>query len=277
MKKFTLALATLALSVASMNAAEYGLAGGFNGWSADANMFTETATAGVYELTVDKLAGEILVTDGTWNAKWGAGSGKIANRTPYALSEGGGNIELENAALTNVTVTLNTNDWTLTLDGTAGEMTYAYGIHGDIFGDPKWSTENMDENGSKWTLTADVIAGNFGIKRQDPDNRKIQLAWIAADGATDVTLNTPLAAKINGANWASSLEGNYTFTFDPEAMKLTVIEASVWNEISADENATFAIYTIEGNLVKASANMNDVENLENGMYIINGGKVMICK
>lgn len=276
MKKFTLALATLALSVVSMNAAEYGLAGGFNGWSADANMFTETSTAGVYELTVEKLAGEILVTDGTWNAKWGSGTGKIANKTPYGLVSGGGNIELSDAALTNVTVTLNTNDWTLTLDGTAGEMTYAYGIHGDIFGDPKWSTENMTEANGKWTLTSDIVAGNFGIKRQDPDNRALQLAWIAADGAADVTLNTPLAAKINGTNWSIS-EGKYAFTFDPEAMSLIVAEGAAWNEISADENATFAIYTIEGNLVKASANMNDVENLENGMYIINGGKVMICK
>ncbi|MBD4339149.1 hypothetical protein GUH15_24470, partial [Xanthomonas citri pv. citri] len=62
-----------------------------------------------------------------------------------------------------------------------------------------------------------------------------------------------------------------------EAMTLIVTSPSAWNDITADENATFDIYTIEGNIVKAAANMGDVENLENGMYIVNGQKLMICK
>ena len=60
-------------------------------------------------------------------------------------------------------------------------------------------------------------------------------------------------------------------------MTLIIASPSAWNDITADENATFAIYTIDGNLVKAAANMSDVENLENGMYIVNGQKLMICK
>ena len=69
MKKFTLALATLALSVASMNAADYYLIGSFNKWTeADpAAHFTETAQTGVYELKYEgTLTSGFKVNDGTW-------------------------------------------------------------------------------------------------------------------------------------------------------------------------------------------------------------------
>lgn len=69
MKKFTLALATLALSVASMSAADYYLIGVFNGWATSdpAAKFTKTAQ-GVYELKYEgTLTTDFKVNDGTWS------------------------------------------------------------------------------------------------------------------------------------------------------------------------------------------------------------------
>ena len=285
MKKFTLALATLALSVASMSAADYYLIGGFNGWTTSdpAAKFTKTAQDGVYELKyVGTLTSGFKVNDGTWsndNINFGSNGSNLVVGEPYAYGVGGstGNITMsENVA--NPTVTLNINDGTLLVQGEQQEAKSKYGIHGEIFGDPNWSTEEMSNEDGKWVLSASIIPGAFGIKQMDAATGS-QTGWYNSASDGSVTLNTPMSVMLEGTNWTSDLEGNYVFTYDPDpdAMTLIIYSASLWNDITADENATFAIYTIEGNIVKASANVNDVENLESGMYIINGEKVMICK
>lgn len=284
MKKFTLALATLALSVASMNAADYYLIGGFNGWTtADpAAQFTETAQAGVYELKYDgTLTSGFKVNDGTWNnpdINFGSNGSNLVVGEPYKYAVGGSTANIDMAEnVKNPTVTLNLNDGTLLVVGEQQEAKTKYGIHGEIFGDPKWSTEEMSEENGKWVLSnASVVPGGFGIKAMDADNGS-QTGWYSSADDGTVTLNTPMAVKLEGTNWTSDLTGSYSFTYDPDAQTLLIASASLWNDITADENATFAIYTIEGNIVKASANIADVENLESGMYIINGEKVMICK
>lgn len=289
MKKFTLALATLALSVASMNATDYYLVGGFNNWTTSdpACLFTETAQAGVYELNyTGTLNSGFKINDGAWSDQGGTvdlgsnGTALVVGQ-PYALKSGGGNIAMS-GSIENPKLTLDVNSNTLTVAGQTQETEFAYGIHGDIFGVSTWSTENMTDENGKWVLTASIVPGGFGIKVMDKKSGT-QVAdpdgsdwYSSADGGT-VTVNTPMAVSKTGTNWTSDLEGNYSFTFDPKAMTLIIASASLWNDITADENATFAIYTIEGNIVKASANAADVENLENGMYIINGEKVMICK
>lgn len=283
MKKFTLALATLALSVASMSAADYYLVGGFNNWTTSdpAAKFTETAQAGVYELKYEgTLTSGFKVNDGTWNnpdINFGSNGSNLVVGEPYSYQAGGstGNILMsENVA--NPTVTLNLNVGTLLVQGEQQEAKTKYGIHGEIFGDPAWSTEEMSEEGGKWVLSAAVVPGGFGIKAMDADSGS-QTGWYSSASDGTVTLNTPMSVQLEGTNWSSDLEGNYSFTYDPEAQTLIIASASLWNDITADENATFAIYSIEGNIVKASANAADVENLESGMYIINGEKVMICK
>lgn len=283
MKKFTLALATLALSVASMNAADYYLIGGFNNWTtADpAAHFTETAQTGVYELKYEgTLTSGFKVNDGTWSnpeINFGSNGSILVVGEPYEYVVGSStsNINMgENVA--NPTVTLNINDGTLLVQGEQQEAKSKYGIHGEIFGNPKWSTEEMSNKDGKWELSASIIPGAFGIKQMDAASGA-QTGWYSSASDGSVTLNTPMSVMLEGTNWTNDLEGNYSFTYDPDAQTLIIASASLWNDITADENATFAIYTIEGNIVKASANVNDVENLENGMYIINGEKVMICK
>lgn len=283
MKKFTLALATLALSVASMNAADYYLSGGFNDYAKDpAAQFTVTAQAGVYELKYDgTLTSGFKVNDGTWtnpDINFGSNGSNLVVGEPYKYAVGDGTANIEMAVyVENPTVTLNLNDGTLLVEGEPQEAKTKYGIHGEIFDGSKWSTEEMSEENGKWVLSnASVVPGGFGIKAMDAVSGS-QTGWYSSADDGTVTLNTPMAVKPEGKNWNSDLTGSYSFTYDPDAQTLLIASASLWNDITADENATFAIYTIEGNIVKASANIADVENLESGMYIINGEKVMICK
>lgn len=282
MKKFTLALATLALSVASMQATDYYVTGGFTeNWNPKHSQFQETSTPGVYEVQVSgACSGGFLITaDGTFDKKWGGAEGAtdVTTDVPVNLVEGGKDLNLVEM-IANPTFTLNTNDWTLTVAAGQGDIKIAYCLHGNIEEKAtKWEDIALTNEGGKWVTTQTVKAGEFGMKKIDADNPSTQLAWLSSGDGGKVELNTPLAVSTSGTNWVSSLTGSYTFTFDPEAMTLIIASASLWNDITADENATFAIYTIEGNIVKASANAADVENLENGMYIINGEKVMICK
>ena len=79
----------------------------------------------------------------------------------------------------------------------------------------------MTEKNGKWVLeNATVDAGSFGIKRNDKSTGS-QLDWISADGNGAVTLDSPMACKVEGTNWTIEA-GTYSFTFDPEAMTLTV-------------------------------------------------------
>lgn len=294
MKKFTLALATLALSVASMNATDYYVVGGSLGWGLKnpAGQFTPTATEGVYELKYEGTFGsDFKINDGTWTnpaVNFGSNGSNLVVGEPYTLGQNAmGNIQIEGGNVENPTLTLNVNEGTLLISGQTVESKIGYCLHGSIVtGDEsKWDDIELTEDGTKWAGSASILPGSFGIKVIDLStgaqtvNPETGSNWYGApDGESTVTLNSSLPVVTSGSvNWDSTLEGDYSFTFDTASMTLIVANASVWNEISADENATFAIYTIEGNLVKASANMNDVENLENGMYIINGGKVMICK
>ncbi len=196
---------------------------------------------------------------------------------PYSLAEYGGNIEMD-GNIENPKLTLNRNTNTLTITGSEVEARYIYGIHGEIFTgvDEDWQTVNMTESDGNWTLTSQVYPGEFGIKKMDAATGS-QVQWLSSSEGGTVTADTPLYVQVEGSNWVSDLEGNVTFSFNPDYMTLIVTSPSAWNDITADENATFAIYTIEGNLVKAAANMGDVENLESGMYIVNGQKLMIRK
>lgn len=279
MKKFTLALATLALSVASMNATYY-VTGALNGWSLSNNPFEETSTPGVYKAQVKANAtGAFLITqDGSYDKKLGAaGAPEVRKDTPVSVSLGGKDLNLVDQ-IKDPVFTLDTNNMTLTVTGGEAQITEAYCLHGNIAqGASGWEDLDLTEENGKWVSQLSVKAGEFGIKKIDADNPSQQLAWLSSGDGGKVELNTPLTVSTSGVNWKSSLAGDYTFTFDPDAMTLIIASASLWNDITADENATFAIYTIEGNIVKASANAADVENLENGMYIINGEKVMICK
>ena len=234
MKKLLLLVCALAAGIAAQ-ATDYYLIGGFNGWktSDPACLFT-AATDGTYVLDYKgTLTSGFKINDGTWsNAKANFGSNGTALQLdqPYTMKVGGDTKDIaltENIA--NPHLVLNVSDPSnpvLTISGQSQEAEYKYGIHGEIFGGEDWATVDFVENESngKWELTAEVVAGAFGIKVMDLST-SAQTGWFAADGdgvLGTAQLGQPLALKENGTNFASTLAGTFTFVFDPNAMTLTV-------------------------------------------------------
>ncbi|MDE6835409.1 MAG: hypothetical protein K2J03_00445, partial [Muribaculaceae bacterium] len=145
-------------------------------------------------------------------------------------------------------------------------------IHGDIFGDPLLSSEDMTKNDDgNWVLSnIEDATGNFGIK-QVSDLTGGQSGWYASAGDTTVTLGSEMACVLNGKNFAIE-EGTYTFTFNPETLVLVVTGKTSGVSAIEAEDAEAIYFNLQG--VK-------VANPENGLYIkvVNGKsqKVMIHK
>lgn len=166
------------------------------------------------------LTTSFKINDGTWTGvDLGSNGSNLVVGTPYTLGEKGGNIEMD-GNIDNPHCVLNPTTKTLTITGQTSEAKFKYGIHGDIFGVTTWSTENMTESNGKWSLTKEIVAGNFGIKQMD-DATGSQTQWISSAGAAAVTINTAMPCKVDGTNWSIGA-GTYTFTYDPVAMTLTV-------------------------------------------------------
>ena len=234
MKKFLLMVCALAAGIVAQ-ATDYYLIGGFNGWkTADPACLFTAASDGTYVLDYEgTLTSGFKINDGTWsNAKANFGSNGTALQLdqPYTMKVGGDTKDIaltENIA--NPHLVLNVSDPSnpvLTISGQSQEAEYKYGIHGEIFGGEDWTTVDFVENESngKWELTAEVVAGSFGIKVMDLST-SAQTGWFAADGdgvLGTAQLGQPLALKENGTNFASTLVGTFTFVFDPNAMTLTV-------------------------------------------------------
>lgn len=224
-KLFTLMMFVV-MAIAA-NAADYYLAGGFNGWNEkDPNAKFTAQGDGTYVLDyAGTLTSGFKITDGTWNTSFGGSATLVLGETYHLSSAGAGNITMsENVA--NPHLVFNPTAKTLVVTGQSQEATVKYGIHGDVFGVTSWSTEDMTEKEGKWVLeNKTIVAGKFGIKKMDGATGA-QTEWIASAGATAVVFDTPIACKTDGTNWSID-GGTFTFTFDPEAMTLTVSGQSV--------------------------------------------------
>ena len=231
MKKFFLALCTIIMGMAA-NAADYYLIGGFNDWTlkGEGCQFT-AAEDGTYVLDYEgTLTSGFKINDGTWDQgapNFGSNGSALKLGEPYVMTVGSDSKDIAiESTVANPHLVLNVSDpskpvLTITSTEAPVESVITYAIHGQIFGVPSWSSTEMTaaEDGT-WTLTANIVAGEFGIKKLD---NGAQIAWFAADGATAVSVNTAMPAKENGTNWTSTLEGKYTFVFDPNAMTLTIV------------------------------------------------------
>lgn len=233
MKKFLLMVCALAAGIVAQ-ATDYYLIGGFNGWKeSDASCLFTAASDGTYVLDYEgDLTSGFKINDGTWKndaVNFGSNGSALQLGQPYTMKVGGSTKDIAlTEKIVNPHLVLNVADPSnpvLTITGQSQEVEYKYGVHGEIFGDPKWSTLDMVENESgKWVLTAEVVAGGFGIKVMDASTGN-QTGWFAADGdgvLGTAQLGQPLTLKEDGANFASTLVGTFTFTFDPNAMTLTV-------------------------------------------------------
>lgn len=270
MKKFYFFLCAMMVALAA-NATDYYMIGGFNNWTLAQDNCKFTAQGdGTYVLDYQgTLTSGFKFNDGTWSndaANFGGSATLVLGET-YTLSVGGssGNIPLSEN-IENPHIVLNPEAATVIITGQAIETQYAYGIHGQIFGDSNWSTTNMTEVNGKWVLSGDMVAGSFGIKKMDALTFS-QTDWISAANSEDsqIVLDKVIDMKVEGTNLYLPAAGNYTFTFDPEAMTLVVtgeggyvepvlalgihgnIFGNDWETVTMTQNET--IFTLTANVV----------------------------
>lgn len=164
----------------------------------------------------DTFNGGAMCLDGDWN--------KATTTATANLKTGSGDITppLDGTEISyEVSADFKTIKATLPDGKTFGDkVDYSYALHGQITGNTAWESKTMTENNGVWEWTGTVVAGDFGIKKLSPDGT--QAAWISADGTATVSAAGVYAAKVGGTNWSSTLEGEYTFSFNPETMMLTI-------------------------------------------------------
>ena len=164
----------------------------------------------------DTFNGGAMCLDGDWN--------KATTTATANLKTGSDDINppLDGTEITyEVSSDLSTIKATLPDGKTFGDkVDYSYALHGQITGNTAWESTAMTENNGVWEWTGTVVAGDFGIKKLSPDGT--QAAWISADGTATVSAAGVYAAKVGGTDWSSTLAGEYTFSFNPETMKLTI-------------------------------------------------------
>ncbi len=99
---------------------------------------------------------------------------------------------------------------------------YVYQLHTDIVGG-EWDDIDLTEDNGKWSATLETVEGSLTIKKVDTANGNATV-WIKAKDEQNSVIepNKTLMATVEGLDWTSGLTGKYTFSFDPEAMTLTV-------------------------------------------------------
>ncbi|MDE6299727.1 MAG: SusF/SusE family outer membrane protein [Muribaculaceae bacterium] len=225
MKKFLLSLVGLFVAFAA-NAVDYYLIGGFNGWTkADPACKFTPGSNGEYTLDyVGTLTSGFKINDGTWendDVNFG-GNGNLTVGTVYTLVTKGNDITLA-SNIDNPHLVLNPNKKTLLITGQEVEAEYKYGIHGSIFDETvNWITKDMTEEDGKLVLKSYVTStGSFGIKKMDKSTGG-QTEWLSnVDNVATITLGTPVAVGKTDKNF-NLKGGDYTLTFDPDAMTLLV-------------------------------------------------------
>ncbi|MBD5289229.1 MAG: hypothetical protein HDS26_00910 [Bacteroides sp.] len=229
MKKFTMLMAA-GLVAMTASAADVYLIGGFNNWTeSDPNCkFTEVSETEYVLDYVGNLTSGFKLNDGTWandDANWGSNGSDLVIGEAYVCSVGGttGNIMLSEA-VENPHLVFDPTTGTLTITGAAADVTVSYDIWGNLDGGIEWySTALTKQADGTWTGSASVAAdSNFGIRLL---NDGVQADWISKDAEEGyVEFSTPMACKIEGVNFAFAEAADVTFTFNPEAMTLTVVK-----------------------------------------------------
>lgn len=231
--KFTVDFNTMKMIVSDPNAVEpepdysgwyVNVFGPFNDWQNNGI----NPTDGV--VTLEDLAiGTSVFKVKVWNGEdvWYGVNTEIVPDTPTVLTEGNeaemtiaGAVEGD---IYNVTFDCATSTLTVTKVGNVPPTPadeYTYCLHGNIQGGD-WGDIEMTEKDGEWTFSGSIVAGQFGIKKMLDGEQK---AWLSADGNKNVNAVGEYSVKVNGSNFENSLEGNYTFTFNPTTNKLTVTE-----------------------------------------------------
>lgn len=148
-------------------------------------------------------------------------NGDVAN---FKNENNSDNCKISLPAGTQYHLEMNLPNNTLTLVVESAASTNTYSIKGTIFDGKNWNSNPMTENNGALEWTGTVQKGDFGI--QALDNNGNQVKWIYSADANNYTISNTgeysAATEGSGHNWSSSLVGEYTFSFNPSTMKLTV-------------------------------------------------------
>ena len=137
-------------------------------------------------------------------------------------TDGNKNMRLS-SNVTNVNITFNLSTKAFSIESADTPTTYTYSIKGTIDGSD-WGTQAMTKKNGVWEWTATVKAGSFGIQKLDKNGKQVNWIWSADKASISAAgvYNAVIQNGNNGANWSSTLAGEYTFSFNPETMKLTI-------------------------------------------------------
>lgn len=261
---------SLCVAIAA-NAADWYLIGAFNGWSSldESAKFTDNGD-GTFYLEMDELINQFKINDGTWDHQFGAGSGKLELGTPYTLSTDGssGNITFLNMdAITDVKMTLDTNNNTLLVTGTEKKVEkewYICGIGGvyEVWGDDTYKFTATETEGIYELKNLEILAGTVNFKISTAN-------WAEQYGAADSSasiqygnFSAVLGEVSNGGDVPIGLTGNWDVTWDYNNLTISFAVASGVETIEADSDEAIEYFNLQG--VR-------VENPANGLYIARQG------
>ena len=281
MKKLVLMLSAALISIAAQ-ATIYVTGGNVTGapaaWNPENPLQVELAD-GVYTFKA-KGGFKISTAKGGWNSDFNPNAKTLNGEWNKATTTATANLKAGDddiaAPMDGVEITyevasdLSTIKETLPEGSSFGDpVSHTYALHGQLGDGSSWKTTAMTENNGAWEWTGTVVAGEFGIQEQTNGS---QTAWISADGATAINAVGVYAAKYNGSNWKSSLAGEYTFSFNPTTMKLTITGQGTTPDPDPDPQPTVR-YALHGTIT-GDPSWASVELTENsGKYEWTGGVV----
>lgn len=228
MKKLTLLLATAAVSLSAFAVDSYKLHGQILSGSAWEDILL-TEKDGKWERTDNFVKGEFGIIplvdgnriDNAWIAAPKGGETTISEVNKEYATASSNTTNFKSTLEGKYTVIYDPEAKTIQFVPYQGEIeeVITYALRGTIV-DGEWNdfalTEGADGNLST-KLT--VKAGTFGLKKMVNGSEK---EWYAADGSPVMAEAGEYQAKLNGTNWTSTLAGEYTFSFNPTTLVLTV-------------------------------------------------------
>lgn len=264
--------------------------GEFNSWADNGIAVPESGIVNFEELPIGTGEFEIKIWDGKADSYYANGEALVLGQE-YTIGDGQGS-HMTVAGATegqkfNVSFDCNTNVIVVTSAGgddpeppvpPVDNNTYC--LHGQIAGDANWADIPMTKSDAgNWEWTGKCVAGEFGIKKNGN--------WMTG-GAMNITeADKAYTVAATGANSKSTLEGNYTVSFNPTAMTLTfityggVIDETVtyavrgdlategsWNDFAMTE--TDGIWTVTAEVMNTGANFG-IKKMINGVQPNEGG------
>lgn len=240
MKKILLSLAAVVAINGNIMAESWGVVGTFSNWDNDVEM--TQVEENVYSVTMSSLQGEFKFrADYSWALNFGAGVvPNVTGNGDYEMVRDGQNFNAPEE-LTNVTLTINTANATLTVTGLGSDAdTTPYYMKTDNWGViGSFNNWDVDVDMTKmadytYSVTLPYLQGEFGFRA---DNQ-----WNILFGALDswaVNGNGQFSMALNGRYfYMSHTVENVTLTINTKEKTLTV------SGLEQDQETTMELYLI---------------------------------